>query len=383
MAEAARLEEEGYRIIKLNIGNPAPFGFDAPEEVVRDIVVNLPDAQGYCDSRGLFSARKAVMQDCQRWGLNDVGTDDIWIGNGVSELITMALQALLDNGDEILIPAPDYPLWTASATLAGGKPVHYLCDEAAAWYPDLEDIENKVSAKTKALVVINPNNPTGSVYPPEVLRGIVEVARKHDLLLFSDEIYEKIVYDEAVFVPLSTLSDEVPILSFNGLSKAYRSAGYRAGWLVFSGDRRRVGDYLEGLSILANMRLCSNVPAQYAIQTALGGRQSILDLVAPAGRLRRQRDYLYQRLTAIPGVTCVKPEGALYLFPRLDPNVYPVVDDRDFVLDLLKETHVLVVQGTGFHWPQPDHFRLVFLPREDLLETAADRIETFLHAYRP
>jgi len=382
MAEAARLEEEGCRIIKLNIGNPAPFGFDAPEEILRDIITNLSEAQGYSDSQGLFAARKAVMQDCQRLGIAGVDVDDIWIGNGVSELITMSLQALLDDGDELLIPAPDYPLWTAACSLAGGRPVHYRCLESEGWRPDLEHLESLIGDRTRGIVVINPNNPTGAVYDREVLQLIVEMARRHRLILLSDEIYEKITYDGAVHVPLGSLSEDVLTLSFNGLSKAYRSAGFRGGWLVVSGEKSHAADYLEGLSILANMRLCSNVPAQLAVQTALGGYQSIYELTADGGRLKRQRDEMHRRLTSIEGVSCVLPKGALYLFPRLDPEIYPITDDQAFVCEMLRETHVLTVQGTGFNWIAPDHLRLVFLPDIDVLRTAADRIEKFLDRYR-
>ena len=378
MAEAARLEEEGRSIIKLNIGNPAPFGFTAPDEVVHDMISNMHKAQGYCDSQGLFTARKAVMQDCQRLKIKGVGIHDIWIGNGVSELISMSLQAMMDDGDELLIPAPDYPLWTAACSLAGGKPVHYRCDESRQWNPDLDDIESKITPKTKGIVVINPNNPTGAVYSRSVLESIVELARKHNLVLMADEIYEKILYEDHVHIPLGSLSEDVLTLSFNGLSKAYRSAGFRGGWMVVSGDKSGVSDYLEGLKILSNMRLCSNVPAQLAIQTALGGYQSIYELTSESGRLLKQRNYMHQRLTSIEGVSCVPASGALYLFPKLEPDVYPIRDDQNFVLEMLRETHVLAVQGTGFNWFEPDHMRLVFLPDLDTLEMAMDRIEKFL-----
>ncbi|MCG8453540.1 MAG: pyridoxal phosphate-dependent aminotransferase [Spirochaetales bacterium] len=382
MAEATRLEEEGSHIIKMNIGNPAPFGFDAPEEIVRDVIANFRDAQGYCDSQGLYSARKAVMQDCQRLGIEGVDIGDIWIGNGVSELISISLQALMDDGDELLIPAPDYPLWTAACSLSGGTPVHYLCDESQDWNPNLEDLESKITPKTKGIVVINPNNPTGAVYSRSTLESIVALARKHSLILFADEIYEKILFDENQHIPLASLSTDVLTLSFNGLSKAYRAAGFRGGWMVVSGDRRPAADFLEGLRILSNMRLCSNVPAQLAVQTALGGFQSIYTLTADGGRLLRQRDYIHQRLSAMPGVDCVKPAGALYIFPRFNPEVYPIQDDQAFVLSMLRDTHVLAVQGTGFNWPHPDHMRLVFLPDVDTLTVAMDRIEEFLRKVR-
>lgn len=382
MTEAMRMEEEGHRLIKLNIGNLAPFGFEAPEEIVQDIMRNLDNAQGYCASQGLFSARKAVMQDTQRQGVEGVSIDDIYLGNGVSELIQMAMQALLNNGDEILIPAPDYPLWTAAATLSGGKVRHYLCDEEADWSPDILDMEKKITPKTRGIVVINPNNPTGAVYSKEVLESIVELARKHDLILFSDEIYEKVVYDGAKAIPLATLAPDRLVITFNGLSKAYRSCGFRAGWMVLSGDKRHAAGYIEGLKMLSNMRLCSNVPAQFGIQTALGGAQSIEDLTAEGGRLKKQRDFFYERINAIPGLSCRMPKGALYLFPKIDASYYGIKDDMQFVLDMLKETHILTVQGTGFNWPDPDHLRIVFLPDLDTLATAAERLERFLSQYK-
>ncbi len=381
LEEAKRLEEEGRRIIKLNIGNPAPFGFDAPEEILVDVIRNLPNAQGYCDSQGLLSARTAIVQHYQERGIDSVDVDDIWLGNGVSELISLALQAMLDNGDEVLVPAPDYPLWTASTSLAGGRPVHYLCDEASGWLPDLDDIRAKVTDRTKAIVVINPNNPTGAVYPDAILRGIADVAREHGLVVLADEIYDKILYDDAVHIPFGALAPEVFTLTFNGLSKAYRLAGFRSGWLMVTGPKRHATSYLEGITILANMRLCANVPAQHAVQMALGGRQSIRDLVLPGGRLLAQRDAAMAALSQIPGVTCVKPKGALYVFPRLDPDVYPIADDQQFVLQLLREQHVLVVQGTGFNWPAPDHLRIVTLPRADDLTEAIGRIGQFLSTY--
>lgn len=379
--EAKRLEEEGYKIIKLNIGNPAPFGFDAPDELFHDIIVNLRDAQGYCDSKGLFSARKAVMQNYQEKSVFDVDVEDVYIGNGVSELIVMSMQALLNSGDEVLIPAPDYPLWTAAVNLSGGTSVHYRCDEAQDWIPDIQDIESKITSNTKAIVVINPNNPTGSVYPRQILEEIHRLAAENNLIVFGDEIYEKIVYDGNEFTSLATLCDDIFCVTFNGLSKAYRAAGFRAGWMVLSGRKGIASDYREGLDMLANMRLCSNVPAQLAIQTALGGYQSIDDLVAEGGRLREQRDYAYKMLTDIPGVTCSKPKGALYLFPKLDPERFHIVDDERFVLDLLRETKVLLVQGTGFNCFDSNHFRIVFLPDEDDLEEAIGRIRSFLSWY--
>ncbi|MEI2731086.1 MAG: pyridoxal phosphate-dependent aminotransferase [Dermatophilaceae bacterium] len=380
--EAKRLEDEGHRIIKLNIGNPAPFGFEAPDEILVDMIAQLPQAQGYSDSKGIVSARRAVAQYYQLKHVEGVGIEDIYLGNGASELIVMAMQALLDNGDEVLIPAPDYPLWTAATSLSGGRPVHYLCDESQGWIPDLEDIESKVTAKTRALVVINPNNPTGAVYPESTLRALVDIARRHGLILMADEIYDKILYDGATHTALASLAPDLFCLSFNGLSKAYRVAGFRAGWLALSGPKHRARSYIEGLNILANMRLCANVPAQHAIATALGGYQSITELILPGGRLLEQRNRAWELITAIPGVSCVKPEGALYLFPRLDPDVYEVKDDEQLALDLLREEKILVVHGTGFNWPNPDHFRIVTLPYVDDLEEAIGRIDHFLAAYR-
>jgi alanine-synthesizing transaminase len=380
--EAKRLEEEGRRIIKLNIGNPAPFGFEAPEEILIDVVRNLPTAQGYCDSQGLLSARTAIVQHYQERGIDTVHVDDVWLGNGVSELITLSLQAMLDNGDEVLIPAPDYPLWTASTSLAGGRPVHYLCDESNGWQPDLDDLRSKISKRTKAIVVINPNNPTGAVYSEEVLQEVASLARQHGLVVMADEIYDKILYEDAVHIPFAGIAPDVFTLTFNGLSKAYRVAGFRAGWLMVSGPKRHATSYLEGIAILANMRLCANVPAQHAIQVALGGRQSIKELVLPGGRLLEQRDAAIRALHKIPGVTCQVPKGALYVFPRLDPEVYPIRDDQRFVLELLRAQHVLLVQGTGFNWPQPDHLRIVTLPRTDDLDDAIGRLGEFLVDYR-
>ena len=380
--EAKRLEEEGHRVIKLNIGNPAPFGFEAPEEILRDVMLNLPSAQGYSDSKGLFPARKAVMQYYQQVGIPDLEIDDIYLGNGVSELIVMALQALLNEGDEVLVPAPDFPLWTAATALAGGRAVHYLCDEGADWYPDVDDIEAKVTDRTKALVIINPNNPTGSVYPAEVLEAVVEVARRRNLLLLSDEIYDKILYDDAKHVCTASVAPDLLCLTFSGLSKAYRVAGFRSGWMAVSGPKEHARSYIEGLDILANLRLCANVPAQHAIQTALGGRQSIKELILPGGRLLEQRNKAYEMLNALPGVSCTKPMGALYVFPRLDPAVYTIDDDEKFVLQLLRQEKILVVQGSGFNWPRTDHIRIVTLPRVDELEYAIDRIGQFLAGYR-
>jgi alanine-synthesizing transaminase len=381
LEEAKRLEEEGRRIIKLNIGNPAPFGFEAPDEILVDVIRNLPHAQGYSDSQGLLSARTAIVQHYQERGIDSVGVDDIWLGNGVSELITISLQAMLDNGDEVLIPAPDYPLWTASTSLAAGRPVHYLCDESDGWQPDLDDLRSKITERTKAIVVINPNNPTGAVYGEQLLREIAALARQHSLVVMADEIYDKILYEDAVHVPFAGVAPDVFTLTFNGLSKAYRVAGFRAGWMMVSGPKRHATSYLEGIALLANMRLCANVPAQHAIQVALGGRQSIRELILPGGRLLEQRDTAIRTLQKIPGVTCEVPKGALYVFPRLDPEVYPIRDDQRFVLELLRTQHVLVVQGTGFNWPQPDHLRIVTLPRSDDLEDAIGRIGEFLSDY--
>ena len=382
LARARQMEEEGHRIIKLNIGNPAPFGFEAPEEIVVDVIHNLRDASGYSDSKGLFAARKAIMHYCQQKAIAGVGIDDIFIGNGVSELIVMAMQALLNNGDEVLVPAPDYPLWTAAVSLTGGTPRHYLCDEGAGWLPDLADIRGKIGPSTRAIVLINPNNPTGALYPDDLLREIIGIARQHQLIIFADEIYDKVLYDGATHTSVASLADDVLFVTFNGLSKNYRACGYRAGWMVVSGELRHARDYIEGLDMLASMRLCSNVPGQYAIQTALGGHQSILELVAPEGRLARQRDLAWELLTQIPGVSCFKPKAALYLFPRLDPKRYPIADDQQFILELLLEEKVLLVQGTGFNWPSPDHFRVVFLPNVDDLREAIGRIARFLEHYR-
>ncbi len=382
MARARQMEEEGSRIIKLNIGNPAAFGFEAPDELVRDVIHNLPNASGYAESKGLFAARKAVMHYTQAKRIAGVDVGDVYIGNGVSELIVMTMQALLDNGDEVLMPAPDYPLWTAAVSLAGGTPTHYLCDEGAGWLPDLNDIRAKITPATRAIVIINPNNPTGALYPEDLLREIVEIARTHQLIVYADEIYDKVLYDGATHTSIASLADDVLFLTFNGLSKNYRACGYRAGWVVVSGEKRHARDYVEGLDMLASMRLCANVPAQYAIQTALGGYQSIDDLVVPTGRLGRQRDLAYDLLTAIPGVSCHKPQAAMYLFPRLDPKRYPITNDQHFILELLLEEKVLVVQGGGFNWPSPDHLRLVFLPNTDDLTEALGRIARFLDGFR-
>jgi alanine-synthesizing transaminase len=379
---AKKMEDEGQKIIKLNIGNLAPFGFDAPEEIQQDMIRNLPNSAGYSDSKGIFAARKAVMHYTQQQGIAGVTLDDIYLGNGASELIVMAANALLDNGDELLVPSPDYPLWTAATSLSGGKPVHYLCDETNNWMPNLADIRAKITSRTKGIAVINPNNPTGVLYSDELLKGMIEIAREHGLVLLADEVYDKVLYDGAKHTALASLSADVLTLTFNSLSKAYRSCGYRAGWMVVSGPKERATDFIEGLNMLANLKLGSNVPGQYAIQTALGGYQSINDLIKEGGRLRRQRDVAYELITAIPGVTCVKPQAALYMFPRLDPKVYPIEDDRQFFLELLKETRVMLVQGSGFNWPQPDHFRMVFLPHEDDLREAIERMAKFLESYR-
>jgi alanine-synthesizing transaminase len=382
MARAKQMEEDGHRIIKLNIGNLAAFGFEAPEEIQQDVIHNLPNASGYSDSKGLFAARKAIMHYAQQKKIAGVGMEDIFIGNGASELIVMSMQGLLNTGDEVLVPAPDYPLWTAAVTLAGGTPRHYLCDEQAGWLPDIADINRKITPNTRAIVLINPNNPTGAIYPDSLLQEIIEIARKNRLIIFADEIYDKVLYDGVSHTSIASLADDVLFVTFNGLSKNYRACGYRAGWMIVSGKKKHAQDYIDGLSILASMRLCSNVPGQFAIQTALGGYQSINDLVAPSGRLCKQRDLAYQLLTAIPGVTCVKPKAALYMFPRMDPKMYPINDDQKFILELLETEKVLVVQGTGFNWPDSDHFRVVFLPNADDLVDAIGRIARFLEYYR-
>jgi alanine-synthesizing transaminase len=376
------MEEEGHKIIKLNIGNVGVFGFDPPEEIQLDMIRNLSNASAYSDSKGIFAARKAIMQYCQEKGIQGVTLDDIYTGNGVSELIVLAMNALLNNGDEVLVPAPDYPLWTAAVSLSGGTPKHYLCDESKEWAPDLADLRSKITPRTKAIVMINPNNPTGAIYSKAVLTELTQIAREHGLILFADEIYDKMLYDEEQHISLASLSSDVVIITFNGLSKNYRSCGYRSGWMVVSGDKSRIKDYVEGLNMLSSMRLCANVPGQYAIQTALGGYQSIDDLVAKGGRLARQRDLAWELITAIPGVSCVKPKSALYLFPKLDPEMYPIEDDQQFIADLLREEKVLMVQGSGFNWVKPDHFRVVFLPHEDVLKDAIGRFARFLERYR-
>lgn len=382
LQRSRQMEEEGQRIIKLNIGNPASFGFEVPEEIQRDVIRNMSKAAGYTDSKGLFEPRKAIMHYTQSKQIEGVTVDDIIIGNGVSELIVMAMQGLLNNGDQVLVPMPDYPLWTAAVTLAGGTARHYLCDEATGWMPDLKDIESKITANTRGIVVINPNNPTGALYPTEILNGIIEIARHHELVIFADEIYDKVLYDGNVHTSIASLANDVLFVTFNGLSKNYRTCGYRSGWMVLSGEKSHAHDFIEGLEMLASMRLCANVPGQLAIQTALGGHQSITDLVAPSGRLCKQRDLAYELLNAIPGVSCTKPQAAMYLFPRLDPEIYPIKDDQQFILDLLLEEKVLLVQGTGFNWKTPDHFRVVFLPNVEDLAEAIKRIARFLKNYR-
>lgn len=382
LERAKQMEDDGQRIIKLNIGNLAPFGFTAPEEIVQDMIRNLPDSSGYSDSKGLFAARKAIMHYTQQKNIQGVTIDDIYIGNGASELIVMSMQALLNPGDEVLVPAPDYPLWTAAVSLAGGTPRHYICDEQAGWLPDLNDIRAKITPETRAIVIINPNNPTGALYPEPFLKELIEIARVNDLIVFADEIYDKVLYDGATHTSIASLADDVLFVTFNGLSKNYRACGFRAGWMVVSGEKRHAKDYIEGLNMLSSMRLCSNVPGQFAIQTALGGYQSINDLVAPGGRLCRQRDLAHKLLTEIPGVTAHKPQATLYLFPRLDPKMYPIDDDQHFILQLLEAERVLLVQGSGFNWGQPDHFRVVFLPHEEDLRDAIARIARFLESYR-
>jgi alanine-synthesizing transaminase len=382
LKEAKRLEEEGFRIIKLNIGNPAPFGFNAPDEILHDMIVNLQSAQGYGDSQGLFAARKAVMHDFQIKGVMDVGIDDIFIGNGVSELIVMSMQGLLNSGDEVLVPMPDYPLWTAAVTLAGGRAVHYLCDESAGWNPDIDDIRAKVSPRTRAIVVINPNNPTGAVYERPVLEGIADIARENDLIVYADEIYSRIVYDDAVHIPMSTIASDILTISFDGLSKAWRAAGFRSGWMVLSGNKKNAAGYVEGLEMLSNMRLCANMPAQLGIQTALGGYQSIKDLLLPGGRLREQRDIAVNMVNDIPGLSVVMPKGALYCFPKIDVQRFGITNDEQFALDLLRDQHLLLVHGTGFNWKDPDHFRIVFLPDTVTLIEAINRLGNFLAHYK-
>lgn len=382
LQEAMRMEEEGHRILKLNIGNPAPFGFAAPDEIIQDVIHMLPQSEGYSDSKGIYSARKAVMQECQTRGIPNVEIDDIYLGNGVSELISVVTQALLNSGDEVLVPAPDYPLWTACVRLSGGKAVHYRCDEQANWYPDIDDVRSKITSRTKAIVIINPNNPTGAVYPKEILEQLVELAREHKLILLADEIYDKILYDDIKHVPLGSIATDVLCITFNGLSKTYRLAGFRSGWMIISGAKHQARDLIEGINMLCSMRLCANVPAQHAIQTALGGYQSINDLIMPTGRLCKQRDLAWSMLNDIPGVSCVKPAGAIYLFPRLDAKKFNLHNDEQLILDLLRQEKILLSHGTAFNWPEPDHLRVIFLPRVDDLSVAIERFGDFLSRYR-
>ena len=379
---AHRLEEAGYKILKLNIGNPAAFDLNAPEEIVKDVILNLPFADGYSDSKGIFPARKAVMHYCQQKHIENVQIEDIYLGNGVSDLILLSMEAFLDNDDEILVPSPDYPLWTAAICLAGGKPVHYICDEESEWYPDLDDMESKITPKTKGIVVINPNNPTGAVYPEEILQKIAALAERYKLAVFCDEIYDKILYDGAQHTSLASLIKDTFCITYNGISKNYRACGFRAAWMILSGNKKAACDYIDGLDLLANMRLCSNVPGQYAIQTALGGYQSINDLVKPGGRLYEQRTLCHKLLNDIPGISCVKAKGSLYMFPKIDTEKFNIYDDQKFVLDLLMDKRILLVNGTGFNWEKPDHFRVVFLPRTDDLENALGRLKDFLASYR-
>jgi alanine-synthesizing transaminase len=382
LEEAERMQEEGIRILKLNTGNPAPFGFDAPNEIVRDMIVNVRDSEGYSDSKGIFSARKAIEQYCQLKKFPNVTINDIYTGNGVSELITMCMQGLLNNGDEVLVPMPDYPLWTASVSLAGGTPVHYICDEQAEWYPDIDDIKSKITSNTKAIVIINPNNPTGALYPKELLLEIVKVARQNDLIIYSDEIYDRLVMDGLVHVPIATLAPDLFVVTLNGLSKSHRVAGFRCGWMVLSGDKSRVKGYIEGLNMLASMRLCSNVLSQQIIQTALGGYQSVDDLLLPGGRIYEQREFIYNAINDIPGLSAVKPKAAFYIFPKIDTAKFDIYDDEKFVLDFLHKHHILLVHGGGFNWQQPDHFRIVYLPKMEDLKTTADKMREFLSTYK-
>lgn len=382
LEEAERMQEEGIRILKLNTGNPAPFGFDAPNEIVRDMIVNVRDSEGYSDSKGIFSARKAIEQYCQLKKFPNVTINDIYTGNGVSELITVCMQGLLNNGDEVLVPMPDYPLWTASVSLAGGTPVHYICDEQAEWYPDIDDIKSKITSNTKAIVIINPNNPTGALYPKELLLEIVEVARQNDLIIYSDEIYDRLVMDGLVHVPIATLAPDLFVVTLNGLSKSHRVAGFRCGWMVLSGDKSRVKGYIEGLNMLASMRLCSNVLSQQIIQTALGGYQSVDDLLLPGGRIYEQREFIYNAINDIPGLSAVKPKAAFYIFPKIDTAKFDIYDDEKFVLDFLHKHHILLVHGGGFNWQQPDHFRIVYLPKMEDLKTTADKMREFLSTYK-
>lgn len=379
---AKRMEDEGHRILKLNIGNPKPFGLDAPEEIIQDVIYNLPDSEGYADSKGLFSARKAIMQYAQQKDIADVGIEDIIVGNGVSELIVMSMQALLNNGDEVLVPSPDYPLWTGAVSLSGGRAVHYRCDEGSNWYPDLDDMRSKITPNTRALVIINPNNPTGAVYPKEMLLQMLEIARQHDLIVYSDEIYDRILYEGVEHISTASLAEDLLCITFNGLSKNYRLAGFRSGWMIISGAKHRARDYIQGLELLASMRMCASVPSMFAIQTALGGYQSINDLVAEGGRLRIQRDIAYEMLNEIPGISCVKPEGALYCFPKMDIKKFNIHNDERMVLDLLEQQKILVVHGSAFNWPEPDHFRVVFLPRAEDLTLALSKTRTFFEKYK-
>jgi len=376
------LEDQGQKIIKLNIGNPGAFGFDAPDEIFQDVIQNLREAQGYCHSKGLFSARKAVMQRYQAQGIDGIHVEDVIMGNGVSELIVMAMQALLNPKDEILIPSPDYPLWTAAVSMGGGTPIHYRCDEGDDWQPDIADIEAKITANTRGIVIINPNNPTGAVYSEDTLKKLVALAEKHNLVVFADEIYDRIVYDDAIHIPLASLVTDSLCLTFNGLSKTYRLAGFRSGWMLITGTKERAGSYIEGLEMLASMRLCANAPAMLAVQTALGGRQSIEDLILPGGRLLAQRDLAYRLITEIPGVSCVMPKSAMYLFPKLDPEIYPVADDEQLMLDLLKEERILMVQGSAFNLDSKQHFRIVFLPDQEQLTESIARFANFLERLR-
>lgn len=382
MDEATRMEEDGTQILKLNIGNPAPFGFHTPDEVIYDMRRQLTECEGYSPANGLFSARKAIMQYAQLKGIPNVTVDDIYTGNGVSELINLCMSALLDNGDEILIPSPDYPLWTACANLAGGKAVHYICDEQSDWNPDMEDIKRKITDKTKAIVIINPNNPTGALYPREILQQIVDVAREHQLIIFSDEIYDRLVMDDEKHISIASMAPDLFCVTYSGLSKSHMIAGFRIGWMILSGNKRIAKDYIEGIKMLSNMRLCSNVPAQSIVQTALGGHQSVNDYVVPGGRLYEQREFIYNALTDIPGITCVKPKAAFYMFPKIDIEKFNITDDEKFALDLLRDKKILLIHGGGFNWKQPDHFRVVYLPRIEVLKEAARKIADFFSYYR-
>ena len=380
--EAGRMEEAGTHVLKLNIGNPAPFGFRTPDEVIYDMRQQLTECEGYSDAKGLFSARKAIMQYAQLKHIPNISIGDIYTGNGVSELINLSMSALLDNGDEILIPSPDYPLWTACATLAGGKAVHYICDEQSEWYPDLNDIEKKITDRTKAIVIINPNNPTGALYPEEILQRIVDIARRHQLIIFSDEIYDRLVMDGKKHISIASLASDLFCVTFSGLSKSHMIAGYRIGWMILSGNKKHVKDYIEGINMLSNMRLCSNVPAQSIVQTALGGHQSVNDYIVPGGRIYEQREFIYKALTDIPGITAVKPKAAFYIFPKIDTKKFNITDDEKFALDLLREKKILLIHGGGFNWKEPDHFRVVYLPRVEVLEKAARNIADFLRTYQ-